>query len=38
VADHPDRKALARTLEGQVRAGLDAAGALGRSQPAIAEA
>lgn len=38
VADHPDRKALARTLEGQVRAGLDAAGALSRSQPAIAEA
>ncbi|MGR3463928.1 lysophospholipid acyltransferase family protein [Limimaricola sp.] len=37
VADHPDRKALARALEARVRAGLDEAGAL-EAQPAMAEA
>ena len=40
VADHPDRKALARKLEGVVRAGLKSAGALEQPavQPAMAEA
>ena len=39
VADHPDRKALARRLEGQVRAGLKRAGALEETaQPVMAEA
>ncbi|SDE09195.1 lysophospholipid acyltransferase family protein [Limimaricola pyoseonensis] len=37
VADHPDRKALARRLEADVRAGLEGAGAL-EDQPAMAEA
>nr|WP_017928729.1 lysophospholipid acyltransferase family protein [Limimaricola hongkongensis] len=37
VADHPDRKALARALEAQVRAGLDRSDALD-DQPAMAEA
>ncbi|WP_341213099.1 lysophospholipid acyltransferase family protein [uncultured Limimaricola sp.] len=40
VADHPDRKALARELEARVRAGLESAGALDEagSQPVMAEA
>jgi len=38
VADHPDRKALARRLEEQVRAGLAEAGALDAQPAVIAEA